>query len=103
MINPAAFIGEPLKFGKICNIYPPKIKDVSTLSYFGQAKKVLSTSQDELIYELKKQKIELKEGETYPTPFEFLLANCYYHAGFEQLVRKAFVLFTHSDIIISYE
>ena len=103
MINPAVFIGEPLSFEKICKIYPPKIKDVCALSYFGSAKKVLSTSQDELIYELKKQKIELKDGESYPTPFEFLLANCYYHSGFEDLVKKAFMLFTHSDIIISYE
>jgi hypothetical protein len=42
MINPIAFIGEPLNFGKLCKIYPPTIKEVLTMPRFGQYKKLLT-------------------------------------------------------------
>jgi len=30
MIDPTVFIGEPLEFGTVCKVYPPKVKDVIT-------------------------------------------------------------------------
>jgi hypothetical protein len=44
-----------------------------------------------------------KEMETYPTPMEFLLANCYYSVEFRILATEAFEFFCHTKVVFLYE
>ena len=48
-------------------------------------------------------KKEGRELDNYPTPLEFLLANCYQDENFEKLSLEAFKFFCHTDVIFSYE
>jgi hypothetical protein len=79
MINPVAFIGQPLSFGKICKVYPPTINEILTNPRFGQYKKMLTITQAELELELKDK---LEQGQSVPTPLEFALANAYHNQEF---------------------
>jgi hypothetical protein len=74
MINPAAFIGKPLLFKKGINIYPPTIAEVISNPYYGQFIKLLTLSQDDIRDDLAKK----EQYKDIPTPFEFLLINCYH-------------------------
>ena len=44
-----------------------------------------------------------QEMDTYPTPLEFLLANCYNSEEYAELTEKAFMFFTHEKIMILYD
>jgi hypothetical protein len=44
-----------------------------------------------------------KELEIYPTPFEFLLLNCYHSGPFKQLALEAFEFFCHVKVDFSVE
>ena len=70
-----AFISIPLTYGKVCSIIPPKVKDVVGNRHFAQFQKILTCTQEEVEYELKDQ----LNGSTPPSPFEFLLINCYHN------------------------
>jgi len=95
MINPAAFIKAPLNFGKICRVYPPSVKEVLTISRFGQYKKLFTISQDELELELKNK---IEKGQKIPTPLEFALANAYHSKEFFEIVKESYEYFTHEEI-----
>jgi hypothetical protein len=49
--------------------------------------KILTISQDDIRDEFANK---LPEGETVPTPFEFLLINCYHSADFCNVAIEAF-------------
>ena len=100
MINPSTFLGEPSWFKNICQIYPPKVKDVVTNQDFSNFQTILLISAEEIenLFIKKKQKIY-----TYPTPLEFLLANCYNNKNYEELTRKAFMFFIREKITILYD
>ena len=97
MTNPAVFIGEPLRFKKICKIYPPKVREVLTVPGFGQYKHLLTLTQEDLNDEL----IDLKEkGQKIPSPFEFLLINCYHNKEILLTALSAFQFFLHEEVFI---
>ena len=100
MHKPAAFIGEPLLFKNKVKVYPPKVRDVVSNQLFGQFLKVLTISQEDIQDELKKK----SEDETqFPTPFEFLLINCYHDPRFKRVAEQAFEFFLHQPINFLYE
>jgi hypothetical protein len=41
--------------------------------------------------------------ETYPTPYEFLLANCYNSKEFKDLTIEAFEYFCHTKVAFLFE
>ena len=96
MINPAIFINRPLNFGKICKVFPPTLGDVLSLPSFGQYKKLLTITQEDLRDEFGESMS--KEGKTVPTPFEFLLINCYHNVEILKLVLSGFKFFIHEDV-----
>ena len=100
MINPSTFLGEPSWFKNICQIYPPKVKDVVTNQDFSNFQTILLISAEEIedLFVENKQKMD-----TYPTPLEFLLANCYNNKNYEELTRKAFMFFIREKITILYD
>ena len=42
MTNPCAFIGVPIKFGMVCSIYPPTVKDIISDETLLQGYKLLT-------------------------------------------------------------
>ena len=100
MINLSAFIGEPLNFKNKLWIYPPKIKEVISNPKYSLYERILTTSAEDIQDELKKAD---KEMEKYPTPFEFLLANCYQDENFKKLTFEAFEYFCHTKIAFLFE
>ena len=95
MLNPSIFIGEPLNFKNKFNIYPPQVRDVVTNPNFGVFCKILTTTQEDIRDEVKNK---LKEGETTPTPFQYLLTCCQYVNGFARITKEAFRFFCHVEI-----
>ena len=100
MNNPAFFIGKPLFFKNKFYIYPPKISEVVTNNSFSQFLKVLTITQDDIQDELLKNE---DSNNKYPTPFEFLLINCYHSAQFMEIVQNAFSFFIHKNVNILFE
>lgn len=100
MINPSTFLGEPSWFKNICQIYPPKVKDVVTNQDFSNFQTILLISAEEIedLFVENKQEMDI-----YPTPLEFLLANCYNNKNYEELTRKAFMFFIREKITILYD
>ena len=100
MTNIAAFIGEPLNFKNKIWIYPPKVKDVIGNHKFAMYQKILTITAEDIQDELKKAG---KEMEVYPTPFEFLLGNCYNSKEFRDLTIEAFEFFCHTKVAFLFE
>lgn len=100
MINPAIFIGEPLIFKKTIKIYPPKIKQVVAGPKFGVFSKILTMTQEDVNDEVKGK---IPEGQTPPTPFEYLMAYCQYVEGFIDIVQEALEFFCKEKPVFSFE
>ena len=99
MINPAVFIGAPLSY-KQFKIYPPKVKEVAANPFYNQYLRILTFSQEEIEDEFVEKKIDI---EKMPTPFEFLLANCYNSKKVALLTKEAFNFFMKIDVEFFYE
>ena len=100
MNNPAVFIKEPLKFKKQISIYPPSVREVIRNQHYSQYVKLLTITQEDLEDEFN-QKGESKDN--IPTPFEFLLINCYHNPTFCQIAKNAFEFFIHQPVNFFYE
>ena len=99
MINPLTFIGKPQLFQNKFYIYPPTVEEVLTCDFYGQFVKLLTITQDDI-------KDDFAKKERYkdiPTPFEFLLINCYHDAQFASITKMAFKFFLHQEINFFYE
>ena len=100
MYNSAVFIGEPLPFKHKIKIYPPKVKDVVTNVNFPIFQRMLTVSDDDI----KEDILKNQEGITnYPTPFEFLLINCYREKSLRTITTEAFRFFLHEDVHFFFE
>ena len=100
MNNPAVFIKEPLFFKNKFKVYPPSVREVVGNPKYGQYLKLLTISQDDIQDELAKK---AEEGKPLPTPFEFLLINCYHSIEFRQVTIEAFRFFLHEQVNFFYE
>lgn len=99
MINPAVFIGEPLSY-KQFKVYPPKTKEVASNPFYNQYLRILTFSQEEIEDEFAEKNIDSKK---IPTPFEFLLANCYDSKEVALLTKQAFKFYMKIDVEFFYE
>lgn len=103
MIDAAAFLRIPYDFkGKVL-IYPPKISEVVSDIYFGNYIKILTSSQEELEDEYVDKNKDSVDIKKVPTPFEFLLINCYHNEQVKHLVKKAFYFFCKVEVSFLYE
>lgn len=100
MTNINAFIGAPLNFKNKLNIYPPSVREVVTNPKFAIYQQLFLITQEDIQDSLKK---EGKEIEKYPTPFEFLLANCYHEPAVKELTIEAFEFFCHTKVGFLFE
>jgi hypothetical protein len=100
MPNISAFIGAPLNFKDKIDIYPPSVREVVSNPKFGIYQKILTITQEDIQDELKKAGQEI---EICPTPFEFLLGNCYNSPDFRVLTIEAFECFCHTKVAFLFE
>ena len=100
-MNKEAFLlGYPIEFKNLCLVYPPKIKDVVSNKQFLVYLKLLTMSQEEIDDDLASKNIKLER--TW-TPIEFLLSSALQSKQIEGLIKKAFQLFIHEDVIFLYD
>ena len=100
MIKTLSFIKEPIPFMGICHIIPPTVRQVLGRASFGQYKKLLTFSEDDIKEELDKLQ---NQTNNYPTPVEFLLANAYHNKIFHGIACEAFQFFTNEKVSFDYE
>jgi hypothetical protein len=80
MIDANVFLALPVKFKDICEIYPPKVKEVVANPALLQIYKILTYTQEDiedLLAEHKDAGIKIEGQTNTPTPLEFLLINSY--------------------------
>lgn len=96
MIDSAIFLGEPIYFKKICKIYPPTVKDVVANIETQRYIMTICWNQDDIDDILEKNSVSTT---TKPTPFEFIMLNCYKNQTFTNIVKNALTFFTHEKDI----
>lgn len=96
MINDKIFLGFPIKFKDICNIYPPKVSDVVGNDRFNVYQSLFTITQEEL------DEAYLKEENVtqIPTPFQYLLMNYYQSDEIRELIKEAFDFFVKEPVTI---
>lgn len=99
MIDPRVFICKPLQFKKDILIYPPTVEQVLTTPGYDQFVHLFTISQEDIKDELNKK----EQYKDYPTPFEFLLINCYHSKPFAEIAKMAFEFFIHKEVNFFYE
>jgi hypothetical protein len=99
MINSEVLIGLPLNFKNKFKIYPPTVAEVIGSDKFNQYHRMLTLTAEDIRDELTK-KDAVSE---IPTPFEFLLINCYHYPDFARVAKEAFYFFLHQPINFFYE
>lgn len=100
MINSNFFLGLPVPFGKICDVYPPKIKDLLNNKNYPVYKKLLLTSQEDIEDEYAEQKMSMEE---VPTPLEYLFFICGSDERIKEIALEAFEFFIHEPVTLLAE
>ena len=96
MIDDKIFLGLPIKFKDICEIYPPTVKDVSSNEHFHIFQSLFTMTQEELD-DAYSQDDNIKR---VPTPFEYLMINCYQDEQIKEYVLEGFNHFLHEPVTI---
>ena len=104
MINDKVFLGYPIPFKDICNIYPPKVKDIVGNDEAIQWQALFTMSQEEL------DDAYRNEDKTVmtPNPFTYLLLMYYSEEdkrplvlnGFKQLLHEPVTIIPEMEIIV---
>ena len=95
MIDEKIFLGYPIDFKDICQIYPPTVNDVVGNKDFLIYQSLFTMTQEELEDAYAESNIE-----TIPTPFQYLLMNYYQDEGMRGKIHDAFDKFTHEPVTI---
>ena len=95
MINANFFLGLPVSFKGLCDIYPPKIKDLLNNKDFPVYKKLLLSSQEDIEDEYAEQQIPMEE---VPTPLEYVFLMSEQDERIKQIALDAFQFFIHEPV-----
>ena len=96
MIDERIFLGYPIDFKDICQIYPPTVNDVIGNKDFLIYQSLLTMTQEDL------NDAYLKDDRVkqVPTPFQYLLINYYQDEEMRQKIHDAFKQFVHESITV---
>ena len=100
MSKEAFFIGAPVEFKAGVKVYPPLLKDIITNYKYGIFLQILTLSQEEIEDIFVKEK---KNLDSFPTPMEFMLNNCYHSPEYKKLCQEAFEFFLKTKVDFIYE
>ncbi len=95
MIDLNFFMGRPRQFYDICYVYPPRIKDIVDNERFGSLKKIVTITHEEIEDQLVASGTVL---DSYPTPFQYLLAIATVDPERGKVVAEAFSFFIHETV-----
>ena len=96
MINEKIFLGLPIDFQGICKIYPPTVNDVCGDPDFPVYQSMLTITYEDL----EDAFMDKTEKGRIPTPFEYLMVNCYADRQFLDKALDAFEKFLHEPVAI---
>lgn len=102
MIDAKVFVGLPIEFEGLCEVYPPSVGEVLGLKDFQRYRMVLTMTQED-IEDAFFENQEIDPNVTIPTPFENLMECCRKDQNFNKLVQEAFRYFTHKKVSIDTE
>ena len=95
MIDERIFLGYPIDFKDICQIYPPTVNDVVGNKDFLIYQSLFTMTQEELEDAYAESNVE-----TIPTPFQYLLMNYYQDERMREKIHDAFDKFIHEPVTI---
>ena len=96
MINERVFLGYPIEFKDICQIYPPTVKDVISNKDFPIYQSLFTMTQEDL----EDAYAQDERVNQIPTPFQYLLMNYYQDDGMQEKIIQAFQQFIHEPVTI---
>lgn len=97
MIDASFFLGYSLPFGNICEVYPPKIKDIVTNKNYPVYKKLFFISQEDIEDEFVEQKVSFDE---LPTPLEYIFTFAQADEQMAEVIRNGFEFFIHEPVTL---
>ncbi len=95
MIDANFFLGYPASFKEICNVYPPKVKEILSDKQYSLYRKILLLSQEDLEDQFTEMNISLED---MPTPYEHLFNLIESSEKNSNLVRDSFQFFIHEPV-----
>lgn len=95
MIDEKIFLGFPIEFKDICQIYPPTVNDVCGDKDFFIYQSLFTMTQEDLEDAYSKENID-----DIPTPFQYLMISCYQNEEMMEKVKDGFKKFVHEPVTI---
>ena len=105
MINEKVFLGFPIEFEDVCELYPPTVNDVIGNKEFPKYLSLFTITQEDLEDAfLKDVSTEIlptrRQGPQVPTPFQYMLGNYLNDAAMRQVILSAFQYFLHEPVTV---
>lgn len=102
MIDAKVFVGFPVEFEGLCEIYPPTVGEVLGMKDFQKYRMILTMTIEDIEDALFPDQ-EIDPNVTVPTPFENLMRCCAADKNYEKEVRNAIYYFTHKKVSVDTE
>ena len=96
MIDERVFLGYPIDFKDICQIYPPTVNDVCGNKDFLIYQSLFTMTQEEL----EDAYVDSAGATNVPTPFQYLLMNYYQDETMRKKIEDGFMKFVHEPVTI---
>ena len=96
MIDERVFLGYPIDFKDICQIYPPTVNDVCGNKDFLIYQSLFTMTQEEL----EDAYVDSAGATNVPTPFQYLLMNYYQDETMREKIEEGFMKFVHEPVTI---
>ena len=96
MIDEKIFLGYPIDFKDICQIYPPTVNDVVGNKDFFIYQSLFTMTQEEL----EDAYVNSAGATNVPTPFQYLLMNYYQDETMREKIEDGFMKFIHEPVTI---
>ena len=95
MINSNFFLGLPVPYKEICNVYPPKVTDILNEKDYPVYRKLLLSSQEDIEDEFAEQKLSMDE---VPTPLEYIFILSASDERIKKIALEGFKFFIHEPV-----
>ena len=95
MINSNFFLGLPVPYKEICNVYPPKVNDILNEKDYPVYRKLLLSSQEDIEDEFAEQKLSMDE---VPTPLEYIFMLSASDERIKKIALEGFKFFIHEPV-----
>lgn len=102
MIDAKVFVGLPVDFEGLCEVYPPLVGEVLGLKDFQKYRMILTMTQEDIEDAIFANQ-EIDPNVTIPTPFDNLIECCRQDKSYKKLVEQAFYYFTHKKVSVDTE